>query len=108
MTGREQLQLDLQAVADAAARARHAVDAGELVDLGSLEALVDRLAAAAPTLDEADAESLRNAVLLLIAELDELRELVRAEHETLRRELEGTGTRRSAAAAYGQLPNRRR
>ncbi len=108
MTRREQLQLDLEAVADAAAKARHAVDAGELVDLGSLEALVDRLAAVAPTLDGADAQSLRNAILLLIAELDELRELVRAEHEALRRELEGTGTRRSAAAAYGQLPNRRR
>ena len=108
MTAKERLQSDLQAAADAAAKARCEVASGRVVDLGSLELLANRLGTTSAELNGQDTEELQQGILLLVAELDELRELVRSEHETLRTQLEGTGTRRSAAAAYGQMPPRRR
>lgn len=108
MTTKDGLAAALQLVADAAARARHEIRSGNTVDLASIEELVAQLKTAAQTVSRAEAEELRNAVLLLVAELDELRELIRSEHEGLRNQLQGSGTRRSAVAAYGQLPNRRR
>lgn len=94
----------VQALSGVVARARMELEAGNLVDLTSIEAAVNDLCGEATTLSPDDGNWLRPRLLALMDDFGHLSQSIETRMADLKRELDDTGGRQNALRAYGKTP----
>ncbi|MEE9139576.1 MAG: hypothetical protein V3U18_02245 [Alphaproteobacteria bacterium] len=102
MTAEKELKRRLEQASAVIAAARQTLAEGTLVDLAGLEGEVNDVCGKITELPPEDGGTLKSSLVSLAGDLDLLTEELKAAHEKVAGEIEGTSARQQAAKAYAR------